>query len=107
MVSSRCAPWRRSSAPGQPYGASAFSPTGSRVSIAGTTAASEERTTVAGLFNLLRSRDRDDRVERAIRDGERYLRERQWVAAERAFDFAALQNPDDPRPYLGLALMHH
>ncbi len=60
-----------------------------------------------GLFNWLRSRDHGDRTERAIRDGERYLRERQWAAAERAFDFACMQNPADPRPYLGLALMHH
>jgi len=62
---------------------------------------------VAGLFTFLRRQDRHDRLDRAIRDGERYVRERQWAAAERAFDFACAQNPADPRPYLGLALMYH
>jgi Flp pilus assembly CpaE family ATPase len=61
---------------------------------------------VASLWDMLRSRPRDDRVDRAIRDGERYLRERQWVAAERAFDYACQQNPLDPRAYLGLAVLH-
>ena len=59
------------------------------------------------LFDLLRPRPREDRLERAIRDGERYLRERQYAAAERAFDFATGQNPADPRAYLGLAVLHH
>jgi len=62
---------------------------------------------LAGWFDRVRPRPAVDRVERALRDGERYLRERQWDVAERAFDFACLQNPADPRPYLGLALVHH
>jgi MinD-like ATPase involved in chromosome partitioning or flagellar assembly/Tfp pilus assembly protein PilF len=61
---------------------------------------------VAGLFDLLMPRKPGDRLERALQDGERYLRERQFAAAEQAFDFATRQYPADPRPYLGLAALH-
>jgi MinD-like ATPase involved in chromosome partitioning or flagellar assembly/Flp pilus assembly protein TadD len=70
-------------------------------------ATSLEGGTLAGWFDRVRPRPAVDRIERALRDGERYLRERQWDVAERAFDFACLQNPADPRPYLGLAMVHH
>jgi MinD-like ATPase involved in chromosome partitioning or flagellar assembly/Tfp pilus assembly protein PilF len=61
---------------------------------------------VAGLFDLLMPRKAGDRLERALQDGERYLRERQFAAAEQAFDFAAREYPADPRIYLGLAALH-
>ena len=48
---------------------------------------------MAGLFHLLVPRKQGDRLERALQDGERYLRERQFVAAEQAFDFAVRQAP--------------
>jgi Tfp pilus assembly protein PilF len=61
---------------------------------------------VAGLFDLLLPRQQGDRLERALQDGERYLRERQFAAAEQAFECAARQYPADPRPYPGLAALY-
>ncbi len=60
---------------------------------------------MAGLFDILRPRDRLDRLERALRDGERLLREGQLAEAERAYEFAALNAPDDPRAHLGRVLV--
>ena len=51
-------------------------------------------------------RKQGDRLERGLQDGERYLRERQFAAAEQAFEFATRQSPADPRPYLGMAALY-
>jgi hypothetical protein len=60
---------------------------------------------VAGLFDLLRPRQPTDQLERALRDAELYIRERQFAAAEQALDFATRSFPDDARPDPGLAVL--
>jgi MinD-like ATPase involved in chromosome partitioning or flagellar assembly/Tfp pilus assembly protein PilF len=62
--------------------------------------------TVAGIFDMLRPRTGADRLEHALRDAERYLRERQYAAAEQALDHATRTFPTNPRPYLATALLH-
>ena len=61
---------------------------------------------MAGIFDMLRPRTSADRLERALRDAERYMRERQFAAAEQALDYATRTFPTDPRPYLATALLH-
>ena len=61
---------------------------------------------MAGIFDLLRARASTERLGRALRDGGRYMRERQFAASERAFDCAMRTFPADPRPRLAMALLH-